>query len=151
MNLYNLIFQMVIPFLTQPPHKHTLTSRGSRVYPIGRGSRVYPNGQGSRAPPGWGRMCSGFALPALANLINSICLGWIKKGKTLQIHSFIVWHFHRAVIHCTTFFLHTRVLLECSVYPRVHLRYVFNFDVPISLSVKWKVTIAAPSALYFRG
>ena len=33
MNLYNLIFQMVIPFLTQPPHERTLTGRGSRVYP----------------------------------------------------------------------------------------------------------------------
>ena len=45
MNLYNLIFQMVIliPFLTQPPHERTLTGRGSRVYPKGRGSRVYPN------------------------------------------------------------------------------------------------------------
>ena len=31
--LYNLIFQMVIPFLTQPPHERTLTGRGSRVYP----------------------------------------------------------------------------------------------------------------------
>ena len=39
MNLYNLIFQMVIPFLTQPPHERTLTGRGSRVYPNGRGSR----------------------------------------------------------------------------------------------------------------
>ncbi len=45
MNLYNLIFEMVIliPFLTQPPHERTLTGRGSRVYPKGRGSRVYPN------------------------------------------------------------------------------------------------------------
>ena len=33
MNLYNLIFQMVIPFLTQPPHERTLTGRGSGVYP----------------------------------------------------------------------------------------------------------------------
>jgi hypothetical protein len=35
MNLYNLIFQMVIliPFLTQPPHERTLTGRDSRVYP----------------------------------------------------------------------------------------------------------------------
>ena len=35
MNLYNLIFRMVIliPFLTQPPHERTLTDRGSRVYP----------------------------------------------------------------------------------------------------------------------
>ena len=35
MNLYNLIFRMVIliPFLTQPPHERTLTGRGSRVYP----------------------------------------------------------------------------------------------------------------------
>ena len=35
MNLYNLIFQMVIliPSLTQPPHERTLTGRGSRVYP----------------------------------------------------------------------------------------------------------------------
>ena len=33
MKLYNLIFQMVIPFLTQPPHERTLTGRGSRVYP----------------------------------------------------------------------------------------------------------------------
>jgi hypothetical protein len=35
MNLYNLIFEMVIliPFLTQPPHERTLTGRGSRVYP----------------------------------------------------------------------------------------------------------------------
>ncbi len=35
MNLYNLIFQMVIliPFLTQPPHERTLTGGGSRVYP----------------------------------------------------------------------------------------------------------------------
>jgi hypothetical protein len=33
MNLYNLIFRMVIliPFLTQPPHERTLTGRGSRV------------------------------------------------------------------------------------------------------------------------
>jgi hypothetical protein len=47
MNLYNLIFQMVIPFLTQPPHERTLTGRGSQVYPTGWGSRVYPNGWGS--------------------------------------------------------------------------------------------------------
>jgi hypothetical protein len=45
--LYNLIFQMVIPFLTQPPHERTLSGRGSRVYPKGRGSRVYSNGRGS--------------------------------------------------------------------------------------------------------
>ena len=53
MNLYNLIFQMVIliPFLTQPPHERTLTGRGSRVYPKGRGSRVYPKGRGSRVYP----------------------------------------------------------------------------------------------------
>ena len=49
MNLYNLIFRMVIliPFLTQPPHERTLTGRGSRVYPKGRGSRVRP-GRGRR-------------------------------------------------------------------------------------------------------
>ena len=69
MNLYNLIFQMVIliPFLTQPPHERTLTGRGSRVYPngrgseltlTGRGSRVYPKGRGSRVPPGRGRRCA---------------------------------------------------------------------------------------------
>ena len=34
-NLYNLIFEMVIliPFLTHPPPERTLTGRGSRVYP----------------------------------------------------------------------------------------------------------------------
>ena len=37
--LYNPLFRMVIPFLTQPPHERTLTGRGSRVYPNGRGSR----------------------------------------------------------------------------------------------------------------
>jgi hypothetical protein len=47
MKLYNLIFQIVIPFLTQPPHERTLTGRGSRVYPKCWGSRVYPNGRGS--------------------------------------------------------------------------------------------------------
>ena len=53
MNLYNLIFRMVIliPFLTQPPHECTLTGRGSPVYPKGRGSRVYPKGRGSRVYP----------------------------------------------------------------------------------------------------
>ena len=75
MNLYNLIFQMVIPFLTQPPHERTLTGRGSRVYPKGRGSRVYPNvgaagctltsGQPDAAWSGQ-EVCSGFALAACA-------------------------------------------------------------------------------------
>jgi hypothetical protein len=37
--LYNQLFQMVIPFLTQPPQERTLTGRGSRVYPNSRGSR----------------------------------------------------------------------------------------------------------------
>ena len=43
MNLYNLIFEMVIliPFLTQPPHERTLTGRGSRVYPnVGAAGKV---------------------------------------------------------------------------------------------------------------
>jgi hypothetical protein len=42
MNLYNLIFQMVIPFLTQPPHERTLTGLGSRVYRKGRGQPGVP-------------------------------------------------------------------------------------------------------------
>jgi hypothetical protein len=76
MNLYNLIFQMVIPFLTQPPHERTLTGRGSRVYPNGRGSertlsgrssRVYPKGWGSRVRPSGQDVCSGFALAARAS------------------------------------------------------------------------------------
>jgi hypothetical protein len=77
MNLYNLIFQMVIliPFLTQPPHERTLTGRGSWVYPKGRGSRVYPNvgaagctltsGQPGAAWSGQ-EVCSGIALAACA-------------------------------------------------------------------------------------
>ncbi len=54
-----------------------------------------------------------------------------KKGKTLRIPPFIAWHFCCAVIHCTTFILHTGVLFVCFVYPHVHLHYVFDFDVPI--------------------
>jgi hypothetical protein len=77
MNLYNLIFEMVIliPFLTQPPHERNLTGWGSQVYPKGRGSRVYPNvgaagctltsGQPGVAWSGQ-EVCSGFALAARA-------------------------------------------------------------------------------------
>ena len=49
MNLYNLIFRMVIllvPFLTQPPHERTLTGRGSQVYPnVGAAGCTLTSGQ----------------------------------------------------------------------------------------------------------
>jgi hypothetical protein len=96
-----LIFQMVIPFLTQPPHKRTLTGRGSRVYPkvgaagypkgrgsertlTGRGSRVYPKGRGSRVAWSGQEVCSGFALAALAarcmNSYYTICIKNVRIG-----------------------------------------------------------------------
>jgi hypothetical protein len=64
MKLYNLIFQMVIPSLTQPPPERTLT---------GRGSRVYPKGQGSRVRPGRGRRCARASPSQLARLVEWIC------------------------------------------------------------------------------
>ena len=65
MNLYNLIFQMVIPFLTQPPHERTLTGRGSRVYPnIGAAGCTITSGQPGAAWLGQ-EVCSGFALARL--------------------------------------------------------------------------------------
>ncbi len=45
MNLYNLIFEMVVCIQIEI---YEFVYRGGRVYPKGRGSRVYPNGQGSR-------------------------------------------------------------------------------------------------------
>ncbi len=74
MNLYNLIFQMVIPFLTQPPHERTLTGRGSRVFPnvgaagctlkvgaagctLTSGQPGVPKRRGSRVRSGRGRRC----------------------------------------------------------------------------------------------
>jgi hypothetical protein len=48
MNLYSLIFEMVIliPFLTHPPHERTLTGRGSRVYPnVGAAGCTLTSGQ----------------------------------------------------------------------------------------------------------
>jgi hypothetical protein len=66
MNLYNLIFQMVIliPFLTQPPRERTLTGRGSRVYPnVGAAGCTLTSGQPSAAWSGQ-EVCSGFALAA---------------------------------------------------------------------------------------
>ncbi len=66
MNLYNLIFQMVIliPFLTQPPHECTLTGRGSRVYPnVGAaGCTLKVGAAGCTLTSG---QPSGFALAAL--------------------------------------------------------------------------------------
>ena len=60
MNLYNLIFQMVIliPFLTQPPHERTLTGRGAAGCTL-------TSGQPGAA---WleKEVCSGFALAARA-------------------------------------------------------------------------------------
>jgi hypothetical protein len=69
MNLYNLIFQMVIliPFLTQPPHERTLTGQGSRVYPnVGAAGCTLTSGQPGAA--WWQEVCSGFALAARASL-----------------------------------------------------------------------------------
>jgi hypothetical protein len=79
MNLYNLIFQMVIliPFLTQPPHECTLTGRGSQVYPtgctlpgvpyikVGAAGCTLTSGQPGAAWSGQ-EVCSGFALAARA-------------------------------------------------------------------------------------
>jgi hypothetical protein len=77
MNLYNLIFEMVIliPFLTQPPHERTLTGRGSRVYPdvgaagctlkVGAAGCTLTSGQPGAAWSGQ-EVCSGFALTARA-------------------------------------------------------------------------------------
>jgi hypothetical protein len=77
MNLYNLIFQMVIliPFLTQTPHERTLTGRGSRVYPnlgaagctlkVGAAGCTLMSGQPGAAWSGQ-EVCSGFALAARA-------------------------------------------------------------------------------------
>ena len=77
MNLYNLIFQMVIiiPFLTQPPHERTLTGRGSRVYPnvgaagctlkVGAAGCTLTSGQPGAAWSGQ-EVCSGVALAARA-------------------------------------------------------------------------------------
>ena len=50
MKLYNLIFQMVIPFLTQPPHERTLTGWGSRVYPKVGASGCTPTVGAANAP-----------------------------------------------------------------------------------------------------
>ena len=86
MNLYNLIFEMVIliPFLTQPPHERTLTGWGSRVYPnvgaagctlkvgaagctltVGAAGCTLTSGQPGAAWSGQ-EVCSGFALAARA-------------------------------------------------------------------------------------
>jgi hypothetical protein len=77
MNLYNLIFEMVIliPFLTQPPHERTLTGWGSRVYPnvgaagctlkVGAAGCTLTSGQPGVAWSGQ-EVCSGFALAARA-------------------------------------------------------------------------------------
>jgi hypothetical protein len=99
MNLYNLIFQMVIPFLTQPPHERTLTGRGSRVYPnvgaagftlkVGAAECTLMSGQlgvpyrrGSRVRPGQGRRCAR-ASPLAARCMNSyytICIKNVRIG-----------------------------------------------------------------------
>ena len=86
MNLYNLIFWMVIliPFLTQPPHERTLTGRGSRVYPnvgaagctlkVGAAGCTLTSGQPGAAWSGQ-EVCSGFALAACCmNSYYTICI-----------------------------------------------------------------------------
>jgi hypothetical protein len=95
MNLYNLIFQMVIliPFLTQPPHERTLTGQGSWVYPnvgaagctlkvgatgctlkVGAAGCTLTSGQPGTAWSGQ-EVCSGFALAARCmNSYYTICI-----------------------------------------------------------------------------
>jgi hypothetical protein len=91
----------LIPFLTQPPHERTLTSRGSQVYPKGRGSRVRP-GQGrrcARAPP----LGSGSALKArcMNSYYNSYtkCMNWYKNH---TVYEFIL---HNLYNNCLNSFV----------------------------------------------
>ena len=83
MNLYNLIFRMVIliPFLTQPPHERTLTGRGSRVYPnVGAAGCTLTSGQPGAAWSGQ-EVCSGFALAACCmNSYYTICIKNVRIG-----------------------------------------------------------------------
>ena len=102
-----LIQFTLIPNLTQPPCKQTLTSRGtsctptvggSRVHPNDQGSRVHPNGWGSRAWPGWGGGGGAWALPSwLALCARSlhtfrICLTLIFNITWQFVHVILIIH-----------------------------------------------------------
>jgi hypothetical protein len=85
---YNLIFQMVIPFLTQPPHERTLTGRGSRVYTnVGAAGCTLTSGQPGAAWSGQ-EVCSGFALAARASPLAACCMN---SYYTIRIKKCMNW------------------------------------------------------------